>query len=324
MSESGQIPQDTKTAEIVALASAWLERRDGDDWTDADQGGLDAWLAKSLGNQVEFWRVEAAWKRADRLGALRSPGHRSGRAQFWPLLFGAAAVFVGVVVLAIGRNGYLSPSNEKTYRTPIGGHEIITLTDGSKVELNTDTVLRTEIGARYRTAVLEKGEAYFSIRHDSIRPFVVSAAGHRITDLGTKFLVRNSGGALEVALVEGSAKFESADAWIQQHFAVLTPGDVVVATASSMSEVRKAPQQLLGDLGWRRGVIVLHRTALADAVAEFNRYNTQKLAISNPDVGELMLGGTFPIHDVEAFTRVAQQVFGLKVERRNGEILISR
>ena len=56
------------------------------------------------------------------------------------------------------------------------------------------------------TVTLDKGEAYFEIKHDAAHPFVVVwPADHRIVDLGTKFLVRDEANGREVALVEGRA-----------------------------------------------------------------------------------------------------------------------
>ena len=49
--------------------------------------------------------------------------------------------------------------------------------------------------------------------HDAEHPFVVKVAGHKITDLGTKFLVRAGAGQLEIALMEGRARLDTADAW---------------------------------------------------------------------------------------------------------------
>ena len=58
--------------DIVAQAAQWRERRDGSDWCETDQAELDTWLAESIGHRVEYWRIDAAWVRADRLGALKS------------------------------------------------------------------------------------------------------------------------------------------------------------------------------------------------------------------------------------------------------------
>ena len=64
--------------------------------------------------------------------------------------------------------------------------------------------------------------------------------------------------------------------------------------------------------------------SLAEAVAEFNRYNVRKLVIATPSLERTRVVGTFPVEDVEAFTRVAKQVLGLKVQEKGDEILISR
>src|ERR1700693_1720547 len=51
-------------------AAAFLARRDGDDWTDANQAELEQWLIGSTARRVAFLRLEAAWDEARRLKAL--------------------------------------------------------------------------------------------------------------------------------------------------------------------------------------------------------------------------------------------------------------
>jgi transmembrane sensor len=306
--------------EIAACAAAWLERRDGDDWTDADQAGLDAWLAHSWDNRVEYWRLEAAWSRADRLSALRVADNGAGQKHVWPKLIGAAAALVLVAVLGFAGSSYFIQPSEKIYATSIGGHQTVMLGDGTRIELNTDTVLR----ARGRNVQLDKGEAFFEVRHDAAHPFTVMAAGHRVTDLGTKFLVRKDGAHLEVALVEGRARFESADASMQPHSAVLSPGDDVVATADSMAVAKKSARELTSELGWRQGVLVFRHTTLASAAAEFNRYNARKLVVADTAAGHLTVVGTFRANDVAAFVDATQVLFGLRIVTRGDETVISR
>ena len=73
-----------------------------------------------------------------------------------------------------------------------------------------------------------------------------------------------------------------------------------------------------------RGVLVFHYVPLADAVANSIATTASKLVITDPSVGRVTVAGTFPVNDVAAFARVAKEVFGLNVARRNNEILISR
>jgi transmembrane sensor len=229
-----------------------------------------------------------------------------------------------VAVVGSAAAAYLSSPSEQVYATPLGAHKKIVLADGSQIELNTDTVLRARMTGRERAVTLEKGEAYFQIRHDNSRPFFVTVAGHRVVDLGTKFLVRRDVNRVEVALFEGRARLEPADARVQTKSAVLTPGDVAVATMTSMSVVKKSPQYLASQLPWRHGELIFHFTSLADAAAEFNRYNQRKLVVDDPSVARLQIGGTFGTHDVDLFGHAARDLLGVHVSNRGQEVVISR
>ena len=302
-------------------ATEWLIRRhDHDGWNERDQVELDAWLAKSPSHMVAYLRVEAAWRRVDRLRALRRPSDDKSRMSPFFKIAAALSIVVALGFLIMG-NG---PVPQREYVTRIGGHEIVKLDDGSQIELNTNTVLRTRTTVRARTVWLDKGEAYFQVRHDVTRPFVVFAAGHRMTDLGTKFLVRSDAKRIEVALIEGQIRFESSDADVQGHSALMTSGDFVVATADSMSVTKVPSQQLVNQLGWRNGLIVFKHTTLADAVNEFNRYNQEKLLIADPAVAGLTIYGTFRTSNLSQFIEVAQAVFGLRAEVRGDTTVISR
>jgi transmembrane sensor len=69
-------------------------------------------------------------------------------------------------------------------------------------------------------------------------------------------------------------------------------------------------------------VLIFDHATLADAVAEFNRYNRQKLLIGDSVAGHLAIYGTFRADNVEDFISLARDVLGLRTERRNSEIVI--
>ena len=302
-------------------ATEWLIRRhDHDGWNERDQVELDAWLAKSPSHMVAYLRVEAAWRRVDRLRALRRPSDDKSRMSPLFKIAAALSIVVALGFLIMGNR----PVPQREYVTRIGAHEIVKLDDGSQIELNTNTVLRTRTTVRARTVWLDKGEAYFQIKHDPTRRLVVIAGDHRIVDLGTKFVVRRDAGRVKVALVEGRARFESSDIWTQKHSAVLMPGDVAIANANSISVTREPIQKVTAALGWRQGVLVFSYVTLADAAAEFNRYNRKKIVITDPAVARMTIAGTFPTNGVPLFDAAAQRVFGLSVGRRGDEIVISR
>ena len=314
----------TNARAIDTRAAEWIEQRDFANWSSADQAALDAWLAESLVHRVAFLRLESGWRGTARLSVLRSTESTQGaRARLLPRLLKSVGALIVLALLGLGAANYLLGTQEATYATPLGGHRTITLADGTRVDLNTDTVLHARMSAHGREIVLEKGEAYFQVTHDAARPFTVLASDHRITDLGTKFVVRSGADSVEVALVEGRARFESADSRIAMHSAVLTQGDVVYASADSMSVTKKPERELTKQLGWRHGVLVFEDATLADAVSEFNRYNQHKI-VADTDAGKFAISGTFPVHDVAGFADLAQHVLGLHVEIRRGETVIGR
>jgi transmembrane sensor len=325
MSDETDISPNAK--EIKARAADWLQRRNFWNWGEEDERALAAWLEESLSHRVAYWRLRSAWERSEKLTALRGPAFgRTEQAppvrRLWPTLRMAAAGIALIAAVGVGATYIYSAPRGQSFATPIGGREVLTLADGSQVELNTDTSLRTDIGANHRTVWLEKGEAFFQVVHDEKRPFVVYAGDHRVTDLGTKFSVRKQPDRLEVALVEGRAQFDSNAG--NGKPTVLVPGDILVATAKSTSLTRKPEHELERELSWRQGNIVFSHTTLADAAAQFNRYNTEKITIADPAVAKLTIDGTFPINGVHAFARVTNVVFKLRVEKRDGETILSR
>jgi transmembrane sensor len=316
---------DSKRSSINEVASTWLERFHAGNWTEQNQIELDAWLNLSSAHRAAYWRLEDAWSHASRLTALHRPSSQPvARRRFLPMLARtAAAIAVCGGLGVIGAKYLLSPET-RAYATGLGGHQIVILPDGSRIELNTNTVLRVAADTGKRIVWLDKGEAYFQIKHDAVHPLVVFAADHRITDLGTKFLVRQNEDRIEIALMEGRARLDTDGTSARGHSTILTPGDVAMATADAISVTQRPAQKLANELSWRQGQLVFTETTLGDAAAEFNRYNATKLVVSDAAVARMKINGTFPTAGAEMFARVAQHILQLQVVRRGDEVVISR
>lgn len=236
-----------------------------------------------------------------------------------PFLLRVAAVLV-VAGLGTGAAWYAIQPKETVYSTPVGVHETITLADGSQIELNTDSAVRTNANDGHRLVLLDRGEAFFKVTHDSAHPFVVLAEGHRITDLGTKFSVREKPGRIEVSVLEGSARLDSAS----MQSATLKPGDIALATARSLVVTKRPEREIANALAWRRGMLVFSQTPLTDVASELNRYNSRKLVIADGSAAKAKIGGTFPTNGIEEVAAAARILFGLQVEDRGDEVVISR
>jgi transmembrane sensor len=311
--------------ELSRIAADWIERRDFGSWQKEDQAEFDAWLSASPAHRIAFLRLEAGWKRTELLGALRpfrveQAAHSTARNPRGFLMKLAAAIAL-VAALGAGTAHYVIPQ-PKIYTTGVGGRETLRLSDGTLIDLNTDTRIRLSGVRGERTVWLEKGEAYFQVKHDPAHPFVVMAANRRVTDIGTEFLIRNDPRRLEVALVEGRARFE--DSGVRAKSFTLKPGEVVVSTPKSLTLAAKSQQDLADELGWRRGVLVFNRTTLADAAAEFNRYNSRKIVLADGDVARRVIGGAFTVTDVHRFALVVRDALKLGIKDSNGDIVISQ
>lgn len=86
---------------------------------------------------------------------------------------------------------------------PDGNTANINLPDGSIVMLQPGSRLRfpSAFAGKDRLVILE-GEAYFKVRHDAARPFIVQAGGIETTVLGTEFNVKDN----TVTLVSGRVR----------------------------------------------------------------------------------------------------------------------
>ncbi len=316
-----------RAEQIQMEASRLVIARSGEDWGADQQARLDQWLEESTAHKVAYWRADQAWNRTFRAAALKGTAQAEPARSFAGVFrFMALRIAASLIVIAgLGAAGaYLMRGPEyATYRTPIGGRETLALSDGSKIELNTDTVLRFSRRAGERKVILDRGEAYFEVHHDPAHPFTVLAGGRRITDIGTKFLVRGEAHKLEVALLEGQVLL-SPPRGIDAPSADLTAGNVAIATASDTAITKRPLARLRDQLSWRDGVLVFHHTTLEAACAEFNRYNTQKLVVSDAKAAALTIDGKFAARDIEAFTETAEDVLRLHVARANGETILSR
>jgi transmembrane sensor len=315
--------------DVKVRAAEWLmERSLSENWLAEDQAKLDAWLAQSPAHEVAFARMEATWDRTERFAALNRPTSENAtlapRRRLPPLFLKLAAGFAAIAALGAVAANIIQQPRDRIFATPIGGHETVSFADGSRVELNTNTILRTRMTTEERVVWLERGEAFFQVKHDAMHPFIVVAGNHRVTDLGTQFVVRHDASRVQVAVVQGRVWLEASEKQKAAHSTLLMPGDMATATASAVSITRSSTQTLSNNLGWRRGVLVFNHTTLADAAAQFNRYNRQKIVIADSVAAARTIGGTFPTDGVDDFAHLAQSVLGLRVTVRGEEIVISR
>jgi transmembrane sensor len=321
----------TRAQEIEAKAAEWLTRREQPEWSQADQAALDGWLGESMSHKAAYWRLEHTWQMADRIGALSAqdiavrPRRKRLRFKWWQAGALAASLLLAVAVIGLHSRPALSPQpSVNTFDTGIGGHRIVPLADGSRIELNTATILRTLISRKRRDVWLDRGEAYFEVAHIEGSTFVVHAGPRMITVVGTQFSVRRDDDKVTVAVVTGRVRVEDTMPGASSASITVTAGDVAIGLGSSTMVVSKPVAAVEEKLTWRDGRLVFDGTSLAEVADDFNRYNRQQLLISDPSVAAIRISGTFKAANVEAFVRLLKQAYGLKVElTADGKLKIS-
>lgn len=351
----------TSSSQIERTAAAWLARRDAGAWSHEDQAALDAWLEAATAHRVAFLRLEATWRRADRLRALgagrsdpmppprgewtftpftrahdagTSPAPRSGaRAAVGDTptsvrrllrgLFAAAACLALAALLwpAWQRQAAVEGAS---YATAVGALRDVPLADGSRITLSSDSRVEVTYSRDERHIELQRGEAFFEVAKDPGRPFTVVAGERRVTAVGTRFDVRREHADLRVVVTQGVVRLEAqAGANGQRQPVTLLPaGSVALASADGVTVQAGPAAQAEDRLRWRSGFLVFHDTPLASAAAEFNRYNTRKIVVGDAATGALRIGGNFRWSNAEAFVRLLQQGFPVRVEDRADAIVL--
>lgn len=300
-------------------AAIWIARQDGQDWKAQDSVDFENWIGQSTAHRVAYLRLRAGWEKLDGL-ATRPPLEtvQPRRKAIWAAVFAAAAAVLLVVGIPLMRSP--EPST-LTYATKVGGRSTVSLDDGSSIELNTNSRVRAIVNDRERTAWLDQGEAFFSIAPDKARPFVVYSGNRRISVIGTRFSVRKDNARLSVAVLEGRVRVGAADG--SGAATLLTAGDTAIVQQASIFVQTEAPQRVEEAMAWRNDQLRFNDVPLKEAVDEFNRYNHRQIRISDEDTAALRIGGSFRATDIDAFTRLLENVFGLQVVNSGDTIEIS-
>ncbi len=317
---------------IAARAADFVLRRESRDWSDGDETELEAWLAESFAHKAAYWRLSSGWRTAGRLAALASrPGTRPARPwTFRAGLVGIAAGIACLLAVTIFAFRVHQPDRQEeriaiAYATPVGGRDAIDLPDGSHMELNTATRLRSATGKTDRQIWIEEGEAFFRVVHDPAHPFVVHAGRYRVTVLGTSFAVRRQGEAVTVSVVEGRVRVDRANGdpvQIGRPAPLLGAGQRAILRGAEMMVTASDTARVAQTLAWRDGMLSFDGAALADIVAEFNRYDDRRIVVADPGVAAIRITGTFRSSNSAAFLRLLREAYGLRVEARGKEVKI--
>ena len=194
----------------------------------------------------------------------------------------------GIVYEEHGKGVVTEEYNKLT--TPIGGEYSLVLSDGTKVFLNADSELKYPVEFSDGKRIVDlKGEAYFEVHKDSLRPFVVRVNGAEVTVLGTSFNVNTYGddGQIYTTLVNGAVRVSSVK---NGQAEVLKPGmQSVMNVQSGLLTVRKVDVEPY--VAWREGRFVFRAMTLDLIMRQLQRWYDFEVFYQNPELKDYEFRG---------------------------------
>lgn len=298
----------------VEQAAAWHARIDA---PDMDWDAFAAWLEADPAHQATYdrvamiddevsrWAIASGVSMPPAVSPAANDDHR--RARRWIGGGAVAAALVAAVSLPTLLHTSIAP---KLYETGRAAGQTVALGDGNRVQLDRSTRLAVASGKEDRVR-LESGAAYFQIRHDPSRTFVVQSGAVTITDIGTRFTVTRQGDHTIVAVEDGIVGVALPGGATTRIKAGQT---VDVAEQGAPAPVRPIDPATVGS--WRSGRLIYDDAPLRTVAADASRYAGKAITV-DPDIADLRLSGILIIGDgshlvdqIQAYLPVSVRVEG--------------
>lgn len=157
-------------------------------------------------------------------------------------------------------------------RVPNAGEYMVILEDGSRVWLNAGSTLRypVQFAGKERRVELLSGEAYFEIKKNNEKPFIVVANQMEILAVGTAFNVNSylaEAGSISTTLAEGKVKVSAKDV-----IRLLSPGEQAIFYREHDNRIEISEVDLEEVLAWKNGLFVFRSTPLPDVIQQLARW----------------------------------------------------
>jgi len=324
-----------------------------------EKAAFAEWITRSPQHLREYAAVEALWveaavygtelRRDERVVSLfpgkagLASGRRVGglvRRVSMAAATASALLLGGLVWMTSDEALFSAGEMSHVYETMKGETRVVSLTDGSVVHLNTSSAVRVAYGDKRRLIRLESGQAYFNVRKDPNRPFLVAVRGTEVEAVGTAFDIEAFGPEMAVTVVEGEVVVrrtgiseEADDAGIDSQVVAHADDEADTAADLGWSASLKANQQIVLAAGsravalppepvsvaartetaWRENKLVFDGEPLRRVAKKFNRYNRKQIVVLDEELQELKVSGSFDPRNPEAFVETMAAVAGLTV-----------
>ncbi|MDH1632425.1 FecR domain-containing protein [Pseudomonas mosselii] len=289
---------------ILAEAVDWYVRLHDSNVDAATRASWQAWRAADP-------RHAAAWARLEELQG-RLGNAPSGAAQTLEIArrdrrhaVKALALLLGAGV--VGWQGYRISPWSTDYSTRTGERRRVTLADGTRLDLNTNSRVDIRFDAGQRLIHLRQGEILVETAKDP-RPLSVRTVEGVILALGTRFSVRQDAGMSHVAVVAHAVEVRPGQT---SQVVRIDAGYGLSFGADSIGPLRPLAA---GAQAWAQGMLVSVDWCLGDVVRELARYRPGYLGCAL-EVAGLRLSGAFNLDDTDVALASLEDALPVRARR---------
>lgn len=231
----------------------------------------------------------------------------------------AASILILVTVVGIGlkvneyKNRPFVVSNESS--------EVLKylLPDSSVVSLNKHSKLTYFRNFLKNRTISFEGEAFFEIKRDIHRPFVIKTVESAIKVLGTSFSVLTDSKNTSVIVASGKVALY---ATLQRSDTVyLEKGDKGVFKAQYRS-LEKQSNKDLNFLAWKTHRLVFEKTPIAKVIADLEKYFLVKVHVKSPEIYKLNYTSQFTNPTLPEVLKEMEIVLNIRSEVSENNILL--
>lgn len=316
---------DISSNSVHEQAVFWVTRLQSGDCTDRERHDFEVWLMQSETHRAAHHEVAAFWNGLSQLEAHAAPQLAAARAYLREARQSRRAFskkrLAGVlsIILITGFSPlWWSWLTTGIYRTAKGESIGIQLSDGSRIDLNTDTELSVQYTWTKRSVRLAHGEALFSVVHNPEKPFEVIAAGGRIQDIGTQFNVYQQAGQVSVTVLDGEVSVVAREGATVQN---LIPGQhISYDSTGQTSAVARA--DIDAATAWQKGRMVFKGQPLSVVLEQLGRYHDASLQVQGARLQTLKVSGVFPTNNLDLALNTIAGALPIKVTQTATNVFV--
>ncbi len=238
----------------------------------------------------------------------------------------AALVIVSAVSILIFNRRHLLKTGTATYttiQTNAQQRKKVVLADSSVVWLNAHSKLsfNNDFDQERREVLLE-GEAFFEVKHQKDKPFIVKAGVLRTQVLGTKFNIEAypHQDSIAVALLSGKIAVS-----VGGQKAVLLPNQSISFDQRHQVLSRVRERNVAQDIAWHQGELLFINTPFKAVLAKLESNFDIKITLKSEELALVKINGKFglqenPVTIIEELCRLIDA----RYKKQEGLITISK